>query len=419
VAGPAFAGIDGQAPHGRFAPLRHGAFRHLFLGTLAANIGHWSQLSAVAWSLARVPGQGAWSGVVQSAATAPVLLLTIAAGLLADRCDRYALQRWAQLGAAASAGALAVAAALDAGPAVLLLLLFLHGTGLAMRAPAWQASLPALLDRADVPAAVFLNAAAFNLARILGAALGSMALPVLGLAAVCGANVLMGVPLLVALLHAGHLPVQSGPRAVRGGVRVAFAHPLVRRVAWRSSLLGMPAAAILALLPGHVAAALAGDATTYGHALAVFGGGAVLGGLAGPRSVAPRHVEPLLALYVVGLALAMAGLAHCTQRPAAYASLVVAGAAWTNLFARLNTTLQLRLPDDIRGTGLAIYLTAMFGGMTFGSSLWSFAADALGTPVALTLAASALASCAGLGWRWPLATVAGGHPGQPRCSRAR
>lgn len=386
---------------GRFASLRHARYRHRCIATLFANVGHWSQLSAVAWYVVESVGRLDLGGFVQSAAMAPVLLFTMAAGMLVDRYDGDVIQRWAQSGAMICACALAWAAWTEAHPYWLLGALFMHGVGLAVRAPAWQASLPALVGHADLPGAILLNASAFNLARIAGAALGGLLLPAFGLVAVCVLNALLAAGLLLVLLAHRGSPAR-GHVSRNGAAMQTLAHPFARRVAWRSLALGVPASAILALLPAHVSGSLAGDAAAYGQALAWFGAGAVVAGLCATGAHGRRGVERELATRALVLAAAMAALACCHAIASAAVCLLVAGGAWTTLFARINTALQLGVPDAMRGTALALYITCMFGGMTFGSAAWSLLADSRGTAFTLGVAALALACCVFLGVRWPL-----------------
>jgi MFS family permease len=390
---------DAGGTPGRFAALRHRRYRYRCIATLLANIGHWSQLSAVAWYVLEAADNHGLSGLVQSAAMAPVLLFTLFAGSLVDRHDGEAVQRWAQGGVLVCGGLMAWVAWRKAEPIWLLVVLFVHGVGLAIRAPAWQASLPALVHRTELPGAVLLNASAFNLARIAGAAMGGMLLPAVGLPVLCVINMVLAGTLLTVLL-ADRLP-PARQASAGGTVRQAIMHPLARRIAWRSLMLGVPASAILALLPAHVSGALAGDASAYGGALAWFGAGAVVGGLCITRTRADG-VDHGLAVRTILLAVGMAGLAAARDTYSAAAWLLLAGGAWTRLFALINTTLQLGVPDNIRGSALALYITCMFGGMTLGSAVWSLIAEHHGTPRTMALASLLLAGCTVQGWLWPL-----------------
>jgi MFS family permease len=80
--------------------------------------------------------------------------------------------------AAALLGWLTVEGAMT--PWVLLLLTFVLGIGAALNAPAWQASLPELVSRDELTAAIALNGIQFNLARAIGPALGGVLIAAIG-----------------------------------------------------------------------------------------------------------------------------------------------------------------------------------------------------------------------------------------------
>ena len=60
-------------------------------------------------------------------------------------------------------------------PWALLMLTFFLNIGSAMNNPAWQAIVPSLVPRSELPDAISINSAGFNLARAVGPALGGLA----------------------------------------------------------------------------------------------------------------------------------------------------------------------------------------------------------------------------------------------------
>src|SRR5512133_861870 len=73
-----------------WAPLRHRAFRWLWLGMFIGYIGAWMQTVGAQWLLVDAPNAAALVSLVQAAMTLPVMLLALPAGVLADSFDR----RW-------------------------------------------------------------------------------------------------------------------------------------------------------------------------------------------------------------------------------------------------------------------------------------------------------------------------------------
>ncbi len=77
------------------------------------------------------------------------------------------------------------------------------------------------------------------------------------------------------------------------------------------------------------------------------------------------------------------------------------------LYPSLNVSAQVALPEWVRGRGLAMYVTVMFGALTIGSAIWGQLAVVAGLPAALLLVAAAGAVIGiPLTGRWKLQTGA-------------
>ena len=117
-----------------------------------------------AWLMTSLSPSPLQVALVQTATNLPIFLLGVPAGAFADLFDRRKVllvtQAW-MLGAAAVLGALTLAH--ETGPWMLLLLTFSLGLGATMNGPAWQAILPELVPRSEMPAAIALNSVGFNL----------------------------------------------------------------------------------------------------------------------------------------------------------------------------------------------------------------------------------------------------------------
>ena len=152
-----------------FAPLRHPAFRALWIANLASNTGMWIQNTGAGWLMTSLAPSPLMVGLVQAAAMLPVFLFALPGGAAADILDRRLALIAAQLWIAAMGVLLAVLAAADAlGPWGLLALTFAIGAGTAVNFPAWAAATPELVPRQDLVGAIALNGIGFNLARAVG-----------------------------------------------------------------------------------------------------------------------------------------------------------------------------------------------------------------------------------------------------------
>src|SRR6202021_2695971 len=175
-----------------FEPLRSPLFRNLWIASAISNLGGWMQDTAGTWLMTLLTPSPLLIALMQTAASLPVLVLGLLAGATADIFDRRRLlifwQTW-MLSAVALLSLLTFFNIIS--PWVLLILTFLLNVGTAMNSPAWQAIMPELVPREQLPEAVSLNSAGFNLARALGPALGGMAIALYARATTGAASVFL------------------------------------------------------------------------------------------------------------------------------------------------------------------------------------------------------------------------------------
>jgi MFS family permease len=112
--------------------------------------------------------------------------------------------------------------------------------------------------------------------------------------------------------------------------------------------------------------------------------------------------DGLVAIASAGTAIAMVLFGIAREPVVALIASVTTGAAWIAGIAALNVSAQLSLPDWVRGRGLAMYMTVMFGAMTLGSALWGRLATATNLQITLFVAAATMLAAIPLTWRWRL-----------------
>ena len=126
--------------------------------------------------------------------------------------------------------------------------------------------------------------------------------------------------------------------------------------------------------------------------LGAIGASAVGGAFLLRRLRGKLGADSLVAAASLGTALATALFAVARQPATAIVASFIAGASWIAAVASLNVSAQVALPEWVRGRGLAMYVTLMFG--------------ALSLPAALLLASAGAAIGIPLTWRWKLQTGA-------------
>jgi MFS family permease len=384
-------------------------FRALWTAVLTANVGIWMQNVGAAWEMTSLSGSTTLVALVQSATSLPVVVAALPAGALADIVDRrkllLACQLWVAV-VAAMLAALAFAGWLT--PGLLLAFTFLLGLGVAMWAPAWMATMPDLVPRAELAPAVTLGGVSINTARAVGPAVGGVLLAVGGPGAVFGANALLATAAGIAFarntprrLRSG-LPTEHILSALLAGGRYVRFSPELRRALWRTALFMFGGSAAWALLPVVARGPMHLGSSGYGLLLACLGIGAVavVPALAVLRERLPG--ELLGALSCLAFAAGTLALALALPLPVTCALLALAGAGWTASMAFFSTSTQQVLPSWVRARALAYYLLTVQGGLAAGSGLWGWLAGSTELRTALLASIGVLALSAVAGALRPL-----------------
>jgi MFS family permease/quinol monooxygenase YgiN len=394
-----------------WSPLSLGLFRSLWLAAVASNIGTWMHNVGADWLMTTLAPSPLMVGLMQTAENAPLFLLALPAGALADIVDRRRLLIYTQAWMLVSAVALALLTLFGlTTPWVLLLLIFSLGLGSALNAPAWQAIIPELVPRSELSSAVSLNSVAFNIARAVGPALGGFVVAAVGSWAVFLLNSLSFIGVLIVIYRWRRAPIESmSPTerivgAMRAGVRYVRHDPDLRAVLVRTGVFVSCASALWAMLPLVARQQLGLGALSYGVRLGGLGAGAIFGAIVLPAIRRKVSINVL----IIGGTLIFAGVTATLATVHIFALLCVVmvfgGVAWMALMSSFNVSVQAIVPAWVRARVLAIYLLVFFGGMAVGSAMWGAIATRTGTNTALLYAAGALVAGLAAAYFFPLRT---------------
>jgi MFS family permease len=398
------------------SPFRHPTFTVLWSATVVSNIGTWMQNAAAGWLMTSLDPDPFIVSLVQVATSLPMFLFALAGGALADIVDRRRLLIAIQSTVAALVAGFGLMVWLGhVTPALLLAFSFLAGTAAALIAPAWMSIVPQLVPRQHLQPAVALNGVAINVSRAVGPALAGLIIVAWGLAAPFWLNALSTLGVIAALIWwqppadtaARRLPAERFGRAIRAGLRHARHNPHLRATLIRTAGFFVFASAYWALLPLVARDQVAGDPKLYGLLLGAIGAGAVAGAFTLPFVQRRFGADTAAWAGTVGTAIAMVLYGLARQPATALAASIVAGVSWIAVLSAINVSAQVALPGWVRGRGLSIFSTVMFGGLAFGSALWGKVAALTSLPVAHFLAAAGALCAVPLLWRWKLQTGAG------------
>ena len=260
-------------------------FRLMWAGACTSSIGTWMQKLAQSWLVLQLSGSAFMLGLDSFLGEIPIFLLALVAGVAADRFDRRRLLIYSQLVQMTCAFTLAWMFALGTVEVWhILTLSFVVGTAQAFGAPAYQSLLPSLVPREHLPNAIAMNSIQFNLARVVGPALGGLALAKLGASWCFGLNGLSYLAVIASLLMitTGFVPSptkESVGESMKQGLRFISKQAGVKMliaVSFASTSLGI---SIVTFLPVFAKDVYGGNEATYTLLLTTEAAGAICGAL--------------------------------------------------------------------------------------------------------------------------------------------
>jgi MFS family permease len=408
--GTAFARQRLMGP-GRITAFDHRNYRLFFAGQLISLVGTWMQQVAQAWLVLQLTGDPVWLGIVATAQVAPVLVIGLFAGVVADSFPKRRVLILTQISMMALAAVLAGLALADAVEVwMIIVLAFLLGIAQSIDMPVRQAFVVELVGREDVGNAVALNSAMFNGARVLGPAAAGLAIGAFGVAIAFSLNAVSFLAVIVGLtlmddqaLHLGaRIARPQSPRAVIANLAEGLHY--VRRtpiVLLAVVVVGTVATAGMnfnVLMPAFAQHDLGSDATGYGFLMAASGVGSLLAAL---RLAFGGRTRPIrLGTGSVIMGIASVALAVGRVFPYEMILMVIVGYGSILMAATGNTTIQLSVPDHLRGRVMALYTTVFSASTPIGGLSMGAIASAMGTPVAIALGGvlSLLVGLGALAW---------------------
>jgi predicted MFS family arabinose efflux permease len=345
----------------------------MWLGACTSTIGTWMQILAQSWLVYQLSNSSVYLGLDAFFAQIPIFLFSMFGGVFADRKSRRTLLVMSQVIQMSCAFLLA---ALDATHIVrvwhIWCLSFTVGLAQSFGGPAYSALIPTLVDKTDLQNAIALNSIQFNLARVVGPALGGIALAKLGASWCFGLNGISYIAVIATLLmirphFVPERTTESVLQSMRQGInfiRHREGMTSLMAVAFFATLLSYP---LITFLPVMARDVFHGGSNTFTLFLCLSGVGSITGALVVAGATAQVGQAKRSLLFMIALGLLMAGFG--LSRNLAVSTLLVfgAGAALMIVFALNSSLVQLYVQDAMRGRVMSVYNVAFRGGMPLGS----------------------------------------------------
>jgi MFS family permease len=372
------------------APLRLDRdFRWLWTGQAISGIGNQLTRLALPYQVYHQTGSTLAIAGLTLFQLVPILVFSLGAGSIADAVDRRRLLRITQLGLMSTSLVLAILALQPAVPLpVLFAVAFVASAFGSMDQPARSSSVPRLVARERLPAAIALNQLNFQIASVLGPTIAGILIATIGLAGAYFVDVLSFSASFLALFRISPLPplvrgARPGLTAIREGLRFAWE----RRVILATYVIDLDA--MIFGMPQSLFPALALDVfhvgpTGFGFLAAAPSVGALLGALLSGWVSRVRRVgmAVIVAVGIWGAAITLFGLSTFSFA-LAFVFLAIAGAADVISAVFRATIVQLAAPDELRGRVSSINILVVTSGPRLGDIEAAAVASAIGTQLSV------------------------------------
>ena len=415
---------------GRFAALQSRNFTLLWVGLIVSNAGTWMQNVASGWLVLQLTNSPLWLGLLGLSFALPMMVLPLLGGAVVDRVHRIRLLYITQTGSMLVAFALAILTWLNmVTVGHIFVASFLGAALLAFDNPARQALIPELVPPGDLLNALSLNSATYNGAALIGPALAGALLAPLGAGTLFFLNGVSFLSVILALMGMRGVRSHSGGKstslraAMVAGFSYAWHNRLVFVLLMLSALSAFFGRSYQTLLPIFARDIWNAGPEGYGALLSAGGAGALVGafGLAAASNL-KRRALVLVASGLIGAAALIAFALSPAFLPG-IALLFIASVATTVLGTLIATTIQVAIPNEMRGRVMSLYAITLIGLPSLGALGIGSGAELLGgvygAPRAVLVGAIIMAVVLLLFARYVLKNVPEGKPAAPRTEPAR
>jgi MFS transporter, DHA1 family, staphyloferrin A biosynthesis exporter len=346
----------------RFA-LHSRVFQIFMSGSLVTRVGDWMDLVALNWAVLQLTNSPLMLGVVNACRLLPTFLLSLPAGLLADRYDRRKLLIYIQL--AMMFLTFCLGYLVDSGTTlfwVFILIVTLRSMLAAMDSPIRNALLPNLVSPNAMSSAIAINTLVINLSRIIGPAIAGMLLAVTDIANLFYINAWGTLGVLISLLMIRSHAVPKFNKKNREKTTFKEAADYVKSQPAVQSLLilaivpmifGFPYTTMMPLFARDL---LNLGPEGFGLLLSISSIGALVGGTWLSLGKEIRGAGKWLICSVMGFGLSLLLFIAAQNFLQAGIAMFLVGLTSQTYRTMSRITLQVLVPDQLRGRVLSIAL---------------------------------------------------------------
>jgi MFS family permease len=373
--------------------LRTRRFGTFWFASLLSNIGTWAQQVAQPWLLLSLGASSVLVGLDSFAMSAPVWVLTLVGGILADRADRRHVISWfqsVQMLCPIIIVVLLIAHA--AQPWMIIALSLVVGITDALSMPSFSSIVPSIVERKQIGAGLALNSTQFNISRIIGPALAGILMATVGAIGCFVVSAASYIPFIAVALMilprgktAHSVSDHFDARHPYAGIGVILRTPHLRDALLTTFFSGLLCGPLLTFCPVLIKNVFHGSGGQFSLSVSGFGVGGLIGAV-GLLALSPTHDRRRISSWFAagfGLTLMLAALTPWFW--SLVALLVVAGIAMSVTNTSTNTIVQTAASAELRGQAVSLYMLAMRGSIALGSLATGLSVSWLGVRQALLI----------------------------------
>jgi MFS family permease len=383
----------------RFPAFRSRNFRIYEGGSLFSVNGQWINRVVIGWVGWELTGSATWVGLLSFCLFAPTVISSPLYGVL---LDRVRLQPVALMSHGIVTAASLVLYLLYLGDsltiwglsAVALVIGFAGSADRAVRVTI----VPRMVERDALPNAVAIHAANFNIARLIGPAIGGTLIETMGTDTTMLINVIVFLPYLAAILilRLGEKKRSTAQRQrffveLWDGARYAATHPIIREAMLLTCITSLSVRGVNEIVPAIADGVYQRGAEGLGQMLSAGGGGALIAALM--VAVRPSHTWadgiPTIAHVAIFIGLgAVCVLGIAANWYLAVACVTVTGFCGTMIGINMQSSIQLTVDDAYRGRVMSLWMVVGLGTSALGALMLGSLTDLFGLSATLVSAAS-------------------------------
>jgi MFS transporter, DHA1 family, staphyloferrin A biosynthesis exporter len=349
----------------RFSPtrfaLRSRSFGIFAAGYLISQAGEWMTLVALNWAVLEFTGSALYLGLINACRMVPAFLLSVPAGVLADRSDRRKLLILLQAGTMLSTFCVGYLLAADSPFWPLAVVVTLRSVLMAMVIPVRNALIPNLVPESQVASAVAVDSGVRNISRIVGPAIAGTLLAVMEVADVFWISACSIVAVLLSLFV---VHPESDRSAASNNMKadIQEAAVYVKNSPVVQSLLILAVVPMLfafpytAMMPLFAEDLLQLGPEGLGVLLSVAAAGALVGSAWLSLGSETEGAGKWLVCSIIGFGLFLLLFMTAETLITAAVLMFLVGLASATYRTISRVTLQTRVPDRLRGRILSIAL---------------------------------------------------------------